>query len=43
MPAEIVCGGLEEVAGDYVVDRPDFPFFALEFVAAGTGRLVRAR
>lgn len=36
---EIVCGGVERMRPDYVVQRSDFPYFALELVAEGTGSL----
>lgn len=36
-PLTVVCGGEEQVRGDYVVDRDDFPYLCLEFVAAGRG------
>lgn len=35
----VVCGGCERVRGDYQVDRTDFPYFCIEFVAAGRGTL----
>ncbi len=35
----VVCGGCERMRTDYVVDRKDFPFFAIEFVAEGSGTL----
>lgn len=35
----VVCGGCERVRGDYRVDRHDFPYFCIEFVAAGRGTL----
>lgn len=35
----VVCGGWERVRGDYRVDRHDFPYFCIEFVAAGRGTL----
>lgn len=38
-PIQVICGGWEEVAADYVVDRRDFPYLSLEFVAAGRGEL----
>ncbi len=38
----IVCGGCERMRSDYVIDRPGFPFLAIEFVAEGTGKLVLA-
>lgn len=36
----IVCGGWEECAADYSIDRATFPYLGLEFVAAGAGELV---
>jgi len=36
----VVCGGCEHCAPGYVVDRGDFPYHGLEFVAGGEGRLV---
>lgn len=36
---QVICGGWEEVAADYLIDRPDFPYLSLEFVVAGRGRL----
>ena len=38
-PLEVVCGGVERMRPDYVVDRADFPYFALELVAEGEGIL----
>jgi AraC-like DNA-binding protein len=35
----VVCGGNENCAQDYVLSRSTFPFWALEFVAQGQGRL----
>ena len=35
----VVCGGCERVRGDYRVDRHDFPYLCIEFVAAGRGTL----
>jgi AraC-like DNA-binding protein len=35
----VVCGGWEEVAPDYAIDRKTFPHPSLEFVAAGRGEL----
>jgi AraC-like DNA-binding protein len=34
-----VCGGWEECAPDYLIDRKTFPFLSLEFVATGRGEL----
>lgn len=36
---EVVCGGVERMRRDYVVERDDFPYFAIEFVAEGEGVL----
>ena len=36
---EVVCGGVERTRSDYVVDRQDFPYFAIELVAEGEGVL----
>ncbi|MGC4070954.1 MAG: AraC family transcriptional regulator [Nibricoccus sp.] len=36
----VVCGGWEECAPDYTIDRKTFPFPSIEFVAAGRGELV---
>ena len=38
-PLEVVCGGVERTRSDYVVDRQDFPYFAIELVAEGEGVL----
>jgi AraC-like DNA-binding protein len=38
----VVCGGWEECAADYAIDRPTFPFLSVEFVASGRGELVLA-
>lgn len=39
-PLTVVCGGEERVRGDYVVERDDFPYCCLEFVAAGQGTAI---
>jgi AraC-like DNA-binding protein len=36
---EVVCGGVERCRGDYVMERKDFPYLAVEFVAEGLGTL----
>lgn len=36
---EVVCGGVERMHPEYVVDRRDFPYFAIEVVAEGEGLL----
>jgi AraC-like DNA-binding protein len=35
----VVCGGCERMRADYIIDRKDFPFWAIECVAEGTGTL----
>lgn len=35
----VVCGGNERCAADYRVDRTTFPYYSVEFVAAGRGTL----
>lgn len=35
----VVCGGVERMRPDYLVERRDFPYFAVEFVAEGRGTL----
>lgn len=40
---QVICGGWEEVAADYGIDRADFPYLSLEFVVAGRGRLTLGR
>ena len=35
----VVCGGLENCTADYAISRRTFPFYSVEFVAAGKGRL----
>ena len=35
----VVCGGCERVRSDYFLDRHDFPYLCIEFVAAGCGTL----
>ena len=39
-PLAVVCGGFEYSAPDYAIDRADFPYFSIEFVARGKGTLV---
>jgi AraC family transcriptional regulator, arabinose operon regulatory protein len=38
-PLTVVCGGVERMNEDYVVERNDFPFFAIEWVSEGNGLL----
>lgn len=35
----VVCGGVERCAADYRIDRGDFPWFVLEFVSHGSGKV----
>ncbi len=35
----VVFGGFERCAEDYQIDRPNFPWYCLEFVSHGSGRL----
>jgi AraC-like DNA-binding protein len=35
----VVAGGVERMRPDYLVERTDFPYFAVELVAEGTGSL----
>ena len=36
----VVCGGLEETAPDFTIDRKNFPYYSIEFVAAGHGKTI---
>jgi AraC-like DNA-binding protein len=38
-PLSLVCGGVERMNEDYVVQRVDFPYYALEWVSEGRGVL----
>jgi AraC-like DNA-binding protein len=38
-PLVVVCGGCEHCASNYEIHRADFPFYSLEYVAQGQGRL----
>lgn len=35
----VVCGGWEHCSADYLIDRPTFPYFSIEYVAFGGGDL----
>ncbi|MEP3478958.1 MAG: AraC family transcriptional regulator [Fuerstiella sp.] len=39
---EVVCGGVERMRPDYLVQRNDFPYYAIEFVTEGEGVLTIA-
>lgn len=41
-PLIVVCGGCEHCRPGYQIDRPDFPFYSIEFVARGKGALILA-
>jgi len=34
---KVVCGGCEHTTPDYEIDRKDFPYYCIEFVAKGSG------
>lgn len=36
----VACGGWECCAPDFRIERPDFPFFCVEFVSGGRGKIV---
>ena len=36
---EVKCGGFERCRPDYRIDRPDFPWFVIEFVHGGRGKV----
>jgi len=38
-PLAVVCGGWEQCASDFEIDRRSFPYLAVEFVAAGRGEV----
>ncbi len=38
-PFAVVCGGCEHCTPGYRIDRKDFPFYSIEFVARGKGTL----
>jgi AraC-like DNA-binding protein len=38
-PLTVVCGGVERMQDDYLVERSSFPYFGVELVAEGTGSL----
>ncbi|TWU46247.1 HTH-type transcriptional activator Btr [Rubripirellula tenax] len=38
-PLRVVCGGVERMREDYVVERSDFPYFGIELVTEGSGSL----
>jgi AraC-like DNA-binding protein len=36
-PLTVICGGCEHCRAGYCIDRSDFPFYSIEFVARGKG------
>ena len=38
-PLVVVCGGVERMQSDYLVARTDFPYYAIEIVTEGKGKL----
>src|SRR5689334_18481836 len=39
VPLSVVSGGFEQCLPDYRIQRPTFPFFAIEYVVRGEGTL----
>ena len=39
-PLVVVCGGLEHCTQDFAINRSDFPFYSIEYVARGQGNVV---
>lgn len=39
-PLTVVCGGCEHCRPGYRIDRSDFPFYSIEFVAKGKGEVI---
>ena len=37
---QVICGGCEHCRPNYQIDRKDFPFYSIEFVARGKGTVV---
>jgi AraC-like DNA-binding protein len=42
-PLKVVCGGIERTRNDYLVERANFPYYCIEFVAEGNGTFLRGR
>lgn len=36
----VVCGGCEQTTSDFVINRKDFPYYCVEFVAKGAGTVI---
>jgi AraC-like DNA-binding protein len=39
-PIKLICGGCEQTRPDFRIDRKDFPYYSIEFVARGQGLAV---
>ncbi len=39
----MVCGGWEQCAAEYLINRPSFPYYSIEYVASGRGELELGR
>ena len=39
-PLTVVCGGCEHTRPDFEINRADFPFYSIEFIAKGAGRVL---
>ncbi len=39
---KIICGGCEQTSSDFRIDRKDFPYYSIEFVAKGEGTTILA-
>ena len=39
-PLSVICGGLEHCTPDYAICRKTFPFYSIEYVARGAGKLL---
>ena len=37
---QVVCGGCEHTTPDFKIDRGDFPYYCIEFIAKGTGHAI---
>ena len=40
---KVVCGGREHCRPNYRIDRRDFPFYSIEFVARGKGSVIKTQ
>ena len=37
---QVICGGCEHTGPDFKIDRKDFPYYSIEFVASGSGTVI---